>query len=295
MVELISGSQLDDWRRCPRRYYYAHDLHIMPAETDWPLAVGTAGHSVLATYFAGLQLGMSHQEAAQDARSTAAWRADVLEPASAKAILYALSLAERYWATYASDPSTFTVLAVEHPVRWPRGGWTFAGTIDLLVQREGGGGIPEVWDHRFLYDPYPAEQARLDPSLVRYALAYGAMMRRPIDVAARNMVSTAPEAALAKANRGRVKRVQTDITDARRQLVTREMDRTALEILAFRAQAPEYRPVAAVRTVIAGERYPACVTCPFVKLCTLEAWGEREKAAELKAEKFVPSDYGYQE
>lgn len=291
MSEPISGTQLDHWRRCNRLYHYAHDRKIMPRELPWPLAVGRAGHEILAYYYQARQAGSPHEEAQQESRSWTSYGIDVLghDP---KVTGFALAVAGYYWATIGADPG-WVYVAVEQEVRNERAGWTFVMTADLLAAPAAGGDL-EVWDHRFLYDPYPAAMVRADPQLPRYAAAVGPAMGTTVTRVVRNMISTAPIAALAKANRGRVRRVGVDLTPERMLTVQVETDRTAAEIVAWRGLDPAIRSQLAVRTFIPGERYPSCSTCSFFKLCTAEAWGEAG-AAELQAKEYVPSDYGYQE
>ena len=290
MTEIISGTQLDHWRRCQRLYHYAHDLQLAPLEVPWPIAVGKAGHGMLATYYAGRQLGADHATAEAQVREQVGFEADILQR-NPKVLGFALRSVGYYWASIGAGQESLSIVDVEMPVRQARDGWTYAATLDLLIRTAAG--ELEVWDHRFLYDPYTAAMARLDSQLPRYVTAASAATGELIGAGVRNMVSTAPEKELAKANRGRVKRIRVDITPTRQVIVGMETDRTAHQILAWRQLPLEVRAGAAVRTVIPGERYPACKTCPFFELCIADGWGE--DTSTLRAEKFGPSDYGYEE
>lgn len=290
MTELISGSQLDAWRRCNRLYHYAYDLQIAPIETPWPLAVGKAGHEMAATYYAARQLGAGHAEAAEQVQEQVSFNADILQK-DPKVLHFALRTVGYYWAAIGAGQEALSIVDVEWPVQQERAGWTYAATLDLLVRTDGG--ELQVWDHRFLYDPYGPDMARLDSQLPRYVAAAMQATGEIITAGVRNMVSTAPMAALAKANRGRVKRIRVDFTPERLMIVGQETDRTAQQILAWRSLPLEMRGQLAGRTVIPGERYPACKTCPFFKLCIADGWGE--DTTKMRAEQFGPSDYGYEE
>jgi PD-(D/E)XK nuclease superfamily protein len=289
MTEIVSGTQLDHWNRCQRLYYYAHDLQIAPIEVPWPLAVGKAGHVMLATYYNARQLGADHATAAEMVREQVSFEADIMQR-DPKVLGFALRCVGYYWAKVGAEDGLL-IVGVEWPARQERDGWIYAATLDLLVRSATTGEL-EVWDHRFLYDPYGPEMARLDSQLPRYITAASAVSGEIVRTGVRNMTSTAPEKELAKANRGRVRRVQVDTTPTRLMIVGSETDRTARQILAWRQLPLEVR-AQATRTVIPGERYPACKTCSFFNLCVADGWGE--DTSKLRAEKFGPSDYGYEE
>lgn len=292
MSELISGSMIDHWNRCNRLYHYQHDRLIAPLDTDWPLALGRAGHGVLASYYSALQLGADHGAARDEAVSMAGWRAEVLghDP---KALGHILPLIEWYWAAHAGDAAAWEVLGVELQQRVPRDGWTYVATVDLLVRELSTGQIVAI-DHRFLATFYTRAQARLDPQGPRYVSALRANGYE-VTRFVRNLVGTQPVAASKRGQAERVKRIPLDFTARRLEIVARETGTAAQQILAWRQLPLEVRPQLAGRTVIPGDRYPSCKTCPFVELCEAEAWGEDDRAAELQATKFGPTDYSYAE
>lgn len=290
MTELISGSMIDHWNRCQRLYFYSHDRLIAPLDTGWPLALGRAGHGVLASYYAALLGGAEHGAAREEAVSMAGWRAEVLghDP---KALGTVLPLIEWYWAAYAADATTWEVVGVELQVRAPMAGWTYVATVDLLVRDRVTEELIAV-DHRFLVSFYTRAQARLDPQGPRYVTALRANGYE-VTRFLRNLVGTQPVAASKRGQAERVKRIDLDFTARRLEIVGRETNTAAQQILAWRQLPVEVRPQLARRTVIPGDRYPSCKTCPFVELCEAEAWGEDDRAAELVATKFGPTDYSY--
>lgn len=288
MTELISGSQLDAWSRCQRLYYYSHDRRIAPKETGWPLALGRAGHSVLAAYYAELATGRGHAAAMEEAEGLAAWRMDVLGQ-DPKALGYIMPMVRYHWAAHATDVAAWEIIEVEAEYRVPRAGWTYVATIDLIVRDRTTRQLVVV-DHRFLTSFYTRAMARHDPQMARYALAVRQALGEPVTLVIRNMISTEPLAAAAKANRGRTKRIPVELTQRRIEIVAGEAERTAHEILAWRQLPMASRGQLARRTVIVGDRYPSCATCEFVKLCQAEAWGE--DTTQLEAAEYGPSDYG---
>ena len=290
VTELISGSMIDTWRRCVRLYNYQYDRQIAPRETDWPLALGRAGHGVLASYYSSLQLGADHGAARDEAVSMAGWRAEVLghDP---KALGHILPLIEWYWAEHAGDASVWEVLGVELQVRVPQAGWEYVATVDLLVRDRRTGELIAV-DHRFLVSFYTRAQARLDPQGARYVNALRAT-GHDLTRFTRNLIGTQPVAAAKRGQADRTKRIPLDFTARRLEIVQRETAGAAQQILAWRQIPVELRPQLAGRTVIPGDRYPSCKTCPFAELCEAEAWGEDDRAAELVATKFGPTDYSY--
>lgn len=288
MAELISGSQLDAWNRCQRLYHYAHDRRIAPIETSWPLALGRAGHSVLAAYYSTLQLGATHAEAVEEAEGNAAWRAEVLGQ-DQKALGYVMPRVRSYLAAYLADASRWQVLEVEREYRVERAGWTYIMTIDLVVAPSAGGQLVAV-DHRFLMSFYTVAMARHDPQLPRYALAIEQATGSPVPTAVRNMISTHPNAMTSANQAARTKRVPVDLTPRRLEIVNIATERTAQEILAWRQLPMSSRAQLARRTEIPGDRYPSCQTCEFFTLCTAEGWGE--DATDLEAREYGPSDYG---
>jgi hypothetical protein len=292
--ELISGSQIDAWNRCQRKYHYAHDRKIAPRETSWPLAIGRAGHGVLASYYGALAAGLSHPEAVETAEGAASFKAAVLGH-DEKALGHVMPLIRYAWAHWAEDAHRWQVLEVELERRIDRGDWTYIFTLDALVETRAPMPKSEIpvgstvaVDHRFLASFYTREMASHDPQLARYALGLRQSLGRPVVHTIRNMINSQPGGAVQRSSR--VKRVEVTLTQRRIEIVNGGTERTAQEIVAWRSLSMEARGILARRTEIPGDRYPSCATCEFFKLCRAEGWGE--DTTELVAAEYGPTDYG---
>jgi hypothetical protein len=273
---------IDHWNRCQRLYYYNHDLGLQPRELSYPIQRGRDGHAIFEAYYRARINGQDHAEAMSTTEGEISWRVNVLGQ-DRKSMVEAAGLVRYYWATTAEDGAKWEFIAAEHEKKIDFGNWTYVSTVDLLA-RERKTDELVIWDHRFLWEPYSKKMVAREPQLPRYALA-----NRPITRARRNMVSTKPLAQIAKANHGRVKRVDVAFTQRRLEIVNAEMQRTAQQILAWRQLPIESRGQLATRSVVPGDKLGSCEQCPMQKLCDAEAWGE-DTSALLELE-YVASDY----
>ncbi len=231
---IISGSEMDTFLRCRMLHTYRFGLKLEPREPARPLAIGIAGHAILMPYYRALSSGATHVEAMAQAEAMASWQAlavgvrpDLMD--------FALWLVRTYWAAYPHDPTDWRVVAVEQTYRVPLAGYTFACTIDLVVEDEQG---LRVVDHRFLGRFYEEELAVIDPQLPRYVLALQAT-GQPIMGATRNMILTSTTAM--KAAR-RVARVPVPIDGFRLATAMMERDRVAGELIAFKQLQQNFVP-----------------------------------------------------
>jgi hypothetical protein len=282
----VSGSAIDAYSRCLRKYFYAHDLGLERAVTSESIALGRAGHALLMPYYRALHAGADHPQAMAMAEAAARFGDLELDTDSRNPppVARALDLVRLYWAVHASDAVLFEVLEVEVAHRVDMGGWTYAWTTDLLLADRQTGELV-LLDHRFLGDPYDPHLLYIDPQLPRYAIGYAAAGRR-IGLAWRNQIITHKGWYKSEPLR-RIRREPVDVSPARLERARVELLLGAQRVLAWRELPVEVRRQTATRSWDPL----SCRYCPFRKPCAVEARGE--DATEILETEFRKSSYGY--
>lgn len=281
-VDVASGSQLDSFLQCRRKYYYGYDLNLEPPSKGRAITLGTAGHALLGAYYRALMSGAGHREAVDSAQGLASWTLEVELGIDSTTAGQALQLCTLYWAAYADDLRWLRVRAVEQEFQSVLDGVPYAATVDLVVD-DIRSGETQVWDHRFLGSFYDEHLLVIDPQLPRYVLLLRAA-GIPVTGAVRNMVRTAnrkthtPEMLL--------RRIPVPITEERLATAEQERDSVLREWKAWRANPLWLRKQLARRTFSRS-----CDYCYYRKPCAMDADGQ-DSSVELETA-FVPRTYGY--
>jgi hypothetical protein len=59
----VSHSQMNDFQKCQRRFYYAHILKLQPLELPVAITKGIGGHAIMEGMFEALKAGLSYEDA----------------------------------------------------------------------------------------------------------------------------------------------------------------------------------------------------------------------------------------
>lgn len=148
-ADWFDASRLDLFFTCPRRYYYRHEVHLVPADggsNNDALTFGSAIHSALECHYKGTGWDMvdcPHRNPLDGecpfcrGGQTRRLFAKFLEKfpsnleTERRTQITGLRLLAKYLEHYRSEP--FETHAVEQPVIFPIDDFYFVGKIDLLI------------------------------------------------------------------------------------------------------------------------------------------------------------------
>lgn len=197
----VSHSEVDSYLLCRRKHYYGYGLSLERVNTSASLATGTAGHTVLESFYREITAHGStveEQEAAFQAGLAKAHEAftqivkDGYEDANNRARLEDVLFNETYgyFANEFLVRKGWRILAVEKEfnlVYDDETGASYPFVVDMIVQDPEGNYV--VVDHKFVYDFYTPEQTDLQPQIPKYI---GALRALNYDIAygAYNMFRT---------------------------------------------------------------------------------------------------------
>jgi len=196
-AEWYDASRIDLLLTCPRRYYYRHELHLIPADggsNNDALTFGSAIHSSLEMHYKGKGWDMvpcPHRNPLDEecpfcrGGQTRALFAKFLQcfpsnlETERRMQVTGLRLLAKYLEHYRDEP--FDIHAVEQPVIFPVDDFYFVGKIDLLV----------TWPDWHITDHKTAGQVsdnyhrgfRIHTQLTGYMLAASAAIKEPVSKA----------------------------------------------------------------------------------------------------------------
>lgn len=184
----VSHSEVDSYLLCRRKHYYGYGLSLERVKTSASLATGTAGHSILETFYktvldhgetveaqkqafqAGLDAAFKEYE---QLRSTGGY-----EDAPNRARLEDILFHEEYgyFANEFLINKGWRIMAVEKEFNLlydEDTEATYPFVVDMIVQDPDGAYV--VVDHKFVYDFYTPEQTDLQPQIPKYIGALRAL------------------------------------------------------------------------------------------------------------------------
>jgi hypothetical protein len=148
-ADWFDASRIDLFHTCPRRYYYRHELHLVPADggsNNDALTFGSAIHAALELHYKGvgwLMVPCPHRNPmdgecpfCRDGMTRNLF-ARFLEKfpsnleTERRMQITGLRLLAKYLEHYRSEP--FEVHAIEQPIIFPIDDFYFVGKIDLLI------------------------------------------------------------------------------------------------------------------------------------------------------------------
>ena len=197
----VSHSEVDSYLLCRRKHYYGYGLSLERINTSQSLAIGTAGHRVLETFYRHL-LEVADDAQGQLERFDSALTkaeeeynsiiAEGFEEPSNRAHL-SDSLFNPDWGYFANEflvRNGWTIVAVEKEfslVYDEENESKYPFVVDLIVKDPEGNYV--VIDHKFVYDFYTPGQTDLQPQIPKYI---GALRALDYEIAygAYNMVRT---------------------------------------------------------------------------------------------------------
>ncbi len=274
----VSHSEVDSYLLCRRKHYYGYGMSIQRINTSHSLAMGTAGHAVLETFYKYLfESGDTYEDqlVAFDQGVVLAEHKyqeivdDGFEDASNRASLRDVLFHEE-WGYFANEymvKNGWQVLAVEQEFslmydETTEGSYPFV--IDLIMRDKEGNVV--VVDHKFVYDFYTSNQTDLQPQIPKYIGALRAL-NYPVAYGAYNMLRTrklkTPEASS-------MQYFMPFKPNAERVLNTfAEQIGVAAEIQALKELNIEDQSKRAYRTA----NKMVCQSCSFKDICSTELVG----------------------
>jgi RecB family exonuclease len=250
---VLSASQLATYDDCPLRYAYQYGLRVRD-EAGAPAALGTLVHEVLAEFLRPGGPERSHQ--ALLAIAAEKWRDDIARyrPQVEECRRDYFAMLEQWWAAEGEGPRAPEVLCVEKRFDIVVGDIRLVGAIDRVDRAADGEGI-RIVDYKTGRNEPRSDSLADDLQLAVYHLA----------------ATRDPELAAF----GPPRQLQL--------LYLRTMHCFEQPIVAGHAEATEARVMAAVEAIRAEWFDPAvdasCRTCPFHRLCPLQAAGREVGAA----------------
>jgi superfamily I DNA/RNA helicase/RecB family exonuclease len=261
---VLSASQLATYDDCPLRYAYQYGLRVRD-EAGAPAALGSLVHEVLAEFLdpaglpAGLPDGPPRSRERLLALAAERWRDDIARyrPQVEECRRDYFSMLEAWWAAEGDGPLAPEVLAVERRFDIDVGGVRLVGTIDRIdrIDRAAGGEGIRIVDYKTgRNEPRPDAM----PDDLQLAIYHLAATRDP------ELAALGPPRQL-------------------QLLYLRTMHRFEQPLLEGHAEATEARVLQAAAAIRAERFEPAvdasCRTCPFWRLCPLQAEGREVGAA----------------
>lgn len=286
----VSHSEVDSYLLCRRKHYYGYGLSLERVTQSNSLATGTAGHTILETFYQYLlDLDDSAEGQLKNFEAGIAVARDAYEEIVREGYENAANRARLedtlfhpeygYFANEFMVRNGWQILAVEKEFNLlydEKNESTYPFVVDMIVKDPDGKIV--VIDHKFVYDFYTPEQTDLQPQIPKYI---GALRAMEYDVAygAYNMLRT--------------RKVKTPTADgnnyfmilkpnAERILNTfMEQIAVAAEIQALKELSLEDQNKVAYRTA----NKMVCQSCSFRDICSTELVGgnvELMKKTEYK-------------
>lgn len=196
----VSHSEVDSYLLCRRKHYYGYGLSLQRVSESHSLAMGTAGHRILETFYKSIGEGFS-AETQRKSFDTALAEAKVeyetilsegYTDDPKKATLHDALFHDTY-GYFAQEPFVqqgYEILAVEADFNLLYDESTdshYPFVVDLIVRDPDGKLV--VVDHKFVYDFYTPEASDMQPQIPKYIGALRALGYE-ISHGAYNMVRT---------------------------------------------------------------------------------------------------------
>jgi hypothetical protein len=173
LIDKSSHSEVEAFLMCERRHYYSYGMKIQGKGSNDSLIRGTVGHAVLAQYYQGLKLGMSHKDAKSAAYPLIRQLIAENEPFDEYQMnLDLMLILESYWRLFEHDNWEILHVEVAYNVKLTVD-FEMPVIIDLIARIPGHGVV--ALDHKFPYDFFNIDKIDLSPQLPKYYAALQAL------------------------------------------------------------------------------------------------------------------------
>ena len=259
---LISHSEVDTLCQCEYKHKYAHVDKLESKSHSANLALGNTGHHFMQHFLQSIKDGKTTEQAEHIATN-----ATIGMDRANDAMALTYKWIREVWPTL-----DWKIIAVEVEYRVAvTDTLVYPFKADVIVETQG---KIAVVDHKFLYDPYPAEVIELLPQLPRY-IAGLRSHGIAVDFGIYNMFRT--------------RKTQIDVLKQ-----TPTVPSNSRVIQSFKEQ------IEGMKRIERGIPFPMrtatkinCANCQFADLCRAELNGED---TELMREQFFqPNTYGYED
>lgn len=182
----VSHSEVDSYLLCRRKHYYGYGLSLQRVSESHSLAMGTAGHRILETFYKAIGTGEDVKTqlksfdyalgVAKDEYKTIV--SEGFEEDPKKASLHDTLFDERigYFAQEPFIKNNYEILAVEADFNLlydEDSDSHYPFVVDLIVRDPDGKMV--VVDHKFVYDFYTIEASDMQPQIPKYIGALRAL------------------------------------------------------------------------------------------------------------------------
>lgn len=266
----VSHSEVDSYLLCRRKHYYGYGLSLQRVRESSSLAMGSAGHKVLETYYASILAGGSLSDAQTAAEDIATkLRAEVEIPANRANIFD--TIFELYLPNEPLVAKGWTILAVEKDFNLEydeEQKLSYPFVVDVIAKNPDGEVV--VIDHKFVYDFYTYEASIMQPQIPKYIGALRALGHK-VQYGAYNMVRT--RKLKESTFDSMVGWLDVKPEAPRVQQVFREQIAVAGEIQQLKSLDTEQQSEQAYR--VANKM--VCQSCSFLDICRTELVGGNAK------------------
>lgn len=185
----VSHSEVDSYLLCRRKHYYGYTLSLQRVKESSALAMGTAGHAVLETFYRSILDGNNFDVSLKAAKVKAEELAEEVQIPANRANIFD-TLFTYYFPNEPYVLQGYKILGVEKEFSLQydeENELSYPFVVDLIVESPEGKTI--VVDHKFVYDFYNYEASIMQPQIPKYVGALRALNYK-IDYGMYNMVRT---------------------------------------------------------------------------------------------------------
>lgn len=261
-ILVLSQSQIDAYLKCKQAYGYAYIQQLQPKKPPVGIDRGNTGHKFLEVFLTSIKNGETIDVAREKAM-----QAIVLMNHSEMLLPLLLR-----WVNEVFPRLGWRIVAVEKEFRLPiTPTLIYPLKVDAIVEVKG---RLVIIDHKFLYDPYTAEDLSIMPQLPKYIGTLRAL-KIPISYAQYNIIRT--------------RKTEVD-----------NYTQPKVEPTAKAIQTHMQEQITIMKEIERGEFIVSrtassynCKGCKFLELCVAELNGEETKY--IRAMSYEPNTYGYTE
>lgn len=175
-IDKSSHSEVEQFEACERRHYYSYGMKIEGRTVSDALARGNVGHAALAQYYQLLMVGVSEDNAVDEAFAVARSemrKYNVFDPD--KLLAETLTLLGMYFDQYEGEPIKVLEVEILHNAQLTSE-FVMPIKIDLIAEIPPYGVI--ALDHKFCNDFFSVDKIDLSPQLPKYYAALDALGKR---------------------------------------------------------------------------------------------------------------------
>lgn len=266
----VSHSEVDSYLLCRRKHYYGYTLGLQRIKESSSLAMGSAGHKVLETFYKKTLEGLKFNDAVKEAEAVAnELRKEVQVPSNRADIFDTLfniyfpnePLVSQGWEILAVEKEFALQYDEELDLKYPF-------VVDIIARSPDNKIV--VIDHKFVYDFYNYEASIMQPQIPKYIGALRALNHK-VDYGAYNMIRT--RKMKDQTFESMVQWLDVKPEPQRVQQVFKEQIAVASEIQNIKLVSPDEQDATAYR--VANKM--VCQSCSFLDICRTELSGGNGK------------------